>query len=62
MLQLIYVSAILIEDINSIRYIMCIRRRVIAYKRLLEAAKTLATRDYVRGISRLSTLFNTPPY
>jgi hypothetical protein len=29
-----------------------------AYTRLLEAAKALTTRDYVRGISRLSTLFN----
>ena len=48
----------LIEDINSMRYVICIRRRVRAYKRLLEAAKTLTTRDYVRGISRLSTLFN----
>jgi hypothetical protein len=38
--------------------VMCIRRRVRACKRLLEAAKTLTTRDHVRSISRLSTLFN----
>jgi hypothetical protein len=38
---------------------MSIGRRVRAYTRLLEAAKALTTRDYVRGISRLSALFNT---
>jgi hypothetical protein len=38
------------------------RRRVRASTRLTEAAKALATRDYVRGISGLSTLPNTPPY
>jgi hypothetical protein len=42
--------------------VMYIGRRVRAYTRLLEAAKALTTRDHVRGISRLSTLFNTPPY
>jgi hypothetical protein len=49
----------LIEDINSMYNVVCIRRRVRAYKRLLEAAKPLTTRDHVRGISRLSTLFNS---
>jgi hypothetical protein len=39
-------------------YVISIRRRVRAYIRLLETAKALATRDYVRGISRLSTLPN----
>jgi hypothetical protein len=37
---------------------MYIGRRVRAYTRLLEAAKALTTRDYIRVISRLSTLFN----
>jgi hypothetical protein len=40
-------------------YVISIRRRVRACTRLLVAAKALATRDYVRGISRLSTLPNT---
>jgi hypothetical protein len=39
--------------------VMSIRRRVRACTRLLVAAKALATRDYVRGISRLSTLPNS---
>jgi hypothetical protein len=38
---------------------MSIRRRVRAYTRLLEATKALTPRDYVRGNSRLSTLFNS---
>jgi hypothetical protein len=38
---------------------MYIGRRVRAYTRLLEAAKALTTRDYVRGISGPSTLFNS---
>jgi hypothetical protein len=38
--------------------VMCIGRRVRACKRLSEAAKTLTTRDHVRGISGPSTLFN----
>jgi hypothetical protein len=42
--------------------VISIGRRVRACTRLLVAAKALATRDYVRGISRLSTLPNTPPY
>jgi hypothetical protein len=42
--------------------VMSVRRRVRACTRLLVAAKALATRDHVRGISRLSTLPNTPPY
>jgi hypothetical protein len=46
------------KDISSMHNVMCIRRRVRACKRLLEAAKTLTTRDHVRGISGLSTLFN----
>jgi hypothetical protein len=41
--------------------VMSIGRRVRACTRLLVAAKALATRDYVRGISRLSTLPNTCP-
>jgi hypothetical protein len=39
--------------------VLSIRRRVRACTRLSEAAKALATRDYVRGISGLSTLPNT---
>jgi hypothetical protein len=42
--------------------IMSVRRRVRACTRLSEAAKALATRDYVRGISGLSTLPNTYNY
>jgi hypothetical protein len=38
--------------------IISIRRRIGASTRLTEAAKALATRNYVRGISRLSTLPN----
>jgi hypothetical protein len=38
--------------------VISIRRRVRACTRLLVAAKALATRDYVRGISRPSTLPN----
>jgi hypothetical protein len=38
--------------------VISIRRRVRACTRLLEVAKALATRDYVRGISGLSTLPN----
>jgi hypothetical protein len=43
------------------KYALCnvYRRRVRASTRLIEAAKALATRDYVRGISRLSALSNT---
>jgi hypothetical protein len=39
--------------------VMSIRRRIRACTRLLVAAKALATRDYVRDISRLSTLPNS---
>jgi hypothetical protein len=42
--------------------VISIRRRVRASTRLTEAAKALARRDYVRGISRLLALSNTPPY
>jgi hypothetical protein len=42
--------------------VMSIGRRVRAYTRLLVATKALATRDYVRGISRLSTLPNNYYY
>ena len=38
--------------------VVCIRRRVRAYDRPLEAAKTLITRDHVRRISRPSTLLD----
>jgi hypothetical protein len=38
---------------------MSVERRVRAYTRLLKAAKALATRDYVRGISRLLALSNS---
>jgi hypothetical protein len=38
--------------------IISIRKRVRACTRLLVAAKVLATRNYVRDISRLSTLPN----
>jgi hypothetical protein len=38
--------------------VLSIGRRMRASTRLTEAAKALATRDYVRGISRLSTLPN----
>jgi hypothetical protein len=38
--------------------VLSIGRRVRACTRLLEAAKALATRDYVRGISGPSTLPN----
>jgi hypothetical protein len=48
----------MMEDMSSMRNVVCIRRCVRACKRLSEAAKTLATRDHVRGISGLSTLFN----
>jgi len=37
----------------------CIGRRVRASTRLTEAAKALATRDHVRGISGLSALSNS---
>jgi hypothetical protein len=37
--------------------VVCIGRRMRACKRLSEAAKTLTTRDHVRGISGPSTLF-----
>jgi hypothetical protein len=43
-------------------YIISIGRRVRAYTRLLVAAKALATRDYVKDISRPLALSNTPPY
>jgi hypothetical protein len=46
------------EDMSSMRNVVCIRRGVRACKRLSEAAKTLATRDHVIGISGPSTLFN----
>jgi hypothetical protein len=49
------------EDMSSMHNVMCIRRRVRACKRLLEAAKTLTTRDHVRGISGPSTLLNMLP-
>jgi hypothetical protein len=39
--------------------IISIRKRVRAYTKLLVAAKALATRNYVRGISKLSTLPNS---
>jgi hypothetical protein len=39
--------------------VISIGRRVRACTRLLVAAKALATRDYVRGISKLSTLPNS---
>jgi hypothetical protein len=38
--------------------VISIGRRVRASIRLIEAAKALATRDYVRGISRLLALSN----
>jgi hypothetical protein len=59
---LIYVPYYIIEDISSMRDVVCIRRCVRACRRLLEAAKALATRDHVRGISGLYTLFNTIHY
>jgi hypothetical protein len=46
------------KDMSSMHYVMCIGRRVRACKRLSEAAKTLTTRDHVRGISGPSTPFN----
>jgi hypothetical protein len=39
--------------------VMCIGRRKRACKRLSEAAKTLTTRDHVKGISGRSTPLNT---
>jgi hypothetical protein len=42
--------------------VISIGRRVSACTRLLKAAKALATRDYVRGISGPLALSNTPPY
>jgi hypothetical protein len=41
--------------------VMSTGRCVRACKRLSEAAKTLPTRDHVRGISGPSTLFNSVP-
>jgi hypothetical protein len=51
----------LMEDMSSMHDVMCIRRRVRACKRLSEAAKTLTTRDHVRGISGPFTFLNTHP-
>jgi hypothetical protein len=39
--------------------VISVRRRVRVCTRLLVAAKALATRDYVRDISRLLAPFNT---
>jgi hypothetical protein len=47
------------KDMSSMHNVMCIGRRVRACKRLSGAAKTLTTRDHVRGISGPSTLFKT---
>jgi hypothetical protein len=41
--------------------VMSVGRRVRASTRLTEAAKALATRDHVRGISGPSTLPNNSP-
>jgi hypothetical protein len=51
--------ALVIKDTKSIYYIISIRRRVRACIRLLVATKVLATRDYVKGISRLLALSNS---
>jgi hypothetical protein len=44
---------------SSMHDVMCIGRRARACKRLSEAAKTLTTRDHVRGIGGPSTPLNT---
>jgi hypothetical protein len=52
----------LIKGTKSMHCVMSVGRRVRASTRLTEAAKALATRDHVRGISGPSTLPNTPPH
>jgi hypothetical protein len=51
--------ALVIKGTKSIYYVISIRRRVRACIRLLVATKALATRDYVKDISRLLALSST---
>jgi hypothetical protein len=51
-------TLLVMEDMSSMRNVVCIERRVRVCKTLSEAAKTLTTRDHVRGISGPPTLLN----
>jgi hypothetical protein len=56
--QMNHCERMMMEDMSGMHDVMCIGRRARACKKLSEAAKTLTTRDHLRGISGMSTPLN----